>query len=68
MPIIVLETYVRAPIERCFDLALNVEAHLGSTSHTGERAVAGTITGTMRLGDWVTWEARHLGIRQPEPG
>ena len=33
-------------------------------SETGERAVAGRTTGLIGLGESVTWEARHLGIRQ----
>ncbi|MFO0756580.1 MAG: SRPBCC family protein [Byssovorax sp.] len=64
MPLIVLETKIAAPIERCFDLARSVEAHVGSTSKTKERAVAGVTSGLMGLGDEVTWEAVHLGVRQ----
>src|SRR5262249_52970766 len=33
-------------------------------AHTGERAVAGRTTGLIGLGESVTWEARHLGVRQ----
>jgi ligand-binding SRPBCC domain-containing protein len=29
---------------------------------SGERAVAGVTSGVMRLGDTVTWRARHFGI------
>ena len=64
MPVIRLETFVQAPPERCFDLARDVEAHVGSTAGTGERAVAGVITGLLGPGDQVTWEATHLGVRQ----
>jgi hypothetical protein len=32
-----------------------------TVSHTGERAVAGTMAGLMKLGDEVTWEANYLG-------
>jgi ligand-binding SRPBCC domain-containing protein len=55
---------IAAPIERCFDLARSVDVHIRSTAFTGERAVAGVTTGLMQLGDEVTWEARHLGVRQ----
>ena len=55
---------VRAPIERCFDLARSVEAHVASTGPTGERAVAGVTTGLLELDDEVTWHARHLGVWQ----
>jgi ligand-binding SRPBCC domain-containing protein len=64
MPLIKLETFIRAPMELCFDLARDVEVHTASTAETGERAVAGLTSGMMNLGDWVTWEARHLGVRQ----
>jgi hypothetical protein len=33
-------TVIRAPIERCFDLAQSVEAHLAGNVHSGEAAVA----------------------------
>jgi ligand-binding SRPBCC domain-containing protein len=58
-----LETVIRAPIERCFDLARSVEAHIRSTSKTAERVVSGRKEGMFELGDSVTWEARHFGLR-----
>jgi hypothetical protein len=35
-----------------------------STEGTHERAVAGVTSGLIGLNDEVTWEARHLGVRQ----
>jgi ligand-binding SRPBCC domain-containing protein len=64
MPTIHLETFIRAPRELCFDLARSVDVHMASTSYTGERAVAGVTSGMMNLGDEVTWEAVHFGVRQ----
>jgi ligand-binding SRPBCC domain-containing protein len=64
VPLIVLETWIDAPPERCFDLARSVEAHVASTGKTGERPVAGVTAGLLGLGDEVTWEAVHLGVRQ----
>lgn len=64
MAIIRLETYINAPIERCFDLSLSVDLHRHSVSHTHERPVAGVTSGMMKLGDTVTWEAVHFGIKQ----
>lgn len=58
-----LHTLIAAPIERCYDLSLSVELHLRSTASTGERVVAGVSSGVLRLGDHVTWEARHLGLK-----
>lgn len=64
MPVIHLETLVKAPIELCFDLALNVDIHMASTSGMHGRAIDGVTSGGMKLGDEVTWEATHFGIRQ----
>lgn len=64
MPTIRLETYIEAPIERCFDLSLSVDLHRVSMTHTHERPVAGVMSGVMKLGDTVTWEAVHFGVKQ----
>jgi len=57
-------TEVRAPATRCFDLARDIDFHLKSMAGTSERAVAGRTTGLIGLGEEVTWEARHLGVKQ----
>jgi ligand-binding SRPBCC domain-containing protein len=59
-------TIIQAPIERVFDLARSIDVHLISASDTGEQTIAmgGLTTGLMGLGDVVTWQARHFGIRQ----
>ncbi len=59
-----IETIIAAPIEVCFDLARSIDFHARSLEATGERAVAGRTTGLIELGESVTWEARHLGVRQ----
>jgi ligand-binding SRPBCC domain-containing protein len=64
MPTIHLETFIRAPIETCFDLSRSVDVHMDSTNHTSERAIAGVTSGMMNLNDEVTWEATHFGLRQ----
>jgi ligand-binding SRPBCC domain-containing protein len=64
MLVIRLWTSVAAPPERVFDLARSIDAHQESTEGTGERAVAGVTHGLIGMGDEVTWEARHLGIKQ----
>ena len=60
-----LETFIRAPVGLCFDLALTVETHQASMGeqHHG-RAVAGVTSGRLKMGDTVTWEAVHFGVRQ----
>lgn len=57
-------TVIAAPIERCFDLSRDIDFHTRSLAPTGERAVAGCTPGLIELGESVTWEARHLGVRQ----
>lgn len=64
MAVIRIVTTIAAPVGRCFDLARDIDFHTRSLAHTGERAVAGRTTGLIGLGESVTWEARHLGVRQ----
>jgi ligand-binding SRPBCC domain-containing protein len=64
MAVIRIVTAIAAPIERCFDLARDINFHTRSLEGTRERAVAGRTTGLIGLGESVTWEARHLGVRQ----
>jgi ligand-binding SRPBCC domain-containing protein len=63
VPLIDITTVVRAPVERVFDLSLDVDAHTASMSSAAEQAVAGVRSGRMVLNDTVTWAARHFGIR-----
>ncbi|MDB6425501.1 SRPBCC family protein [Curtobacterium sp. 20TX0008] len=55
-------TEIAAPVERVFALSLDIGAHERSMADTDERAVAGTTSGTIGLGESVTWRARHFGI------
>ena len=64
MPVIELKTIIRAPIERCFLLSLSVDLHVLSTNGTNEKAIAGVTSGIMKMGDTVTWRAKHFGIYQ----
>lgn len=64
MPVVRVETVIRAPIERCFDLARDPDLHAQSVSGTRERVVSRTGAGLLGLGDIVTFEAVHFGIRQ----
>jgi ligand-binding SRPBCC domain-containing protein len=59
-----LQTVIKAPMERCFDLARSIDLHVASQSRHGEKAIAGVVTGLIGLGEEVTWRARHFGIRQ----
>jgi hypothetical protein len=61
---IVIHTFIEAPQEVCFDLALDVQAHVESASFSGERLVApGRLSGVLELGDLVCFEGRHFGFR-----
>lgn len=57
-------TSIHAPVELCFDAARDIDLHVRSLAHTGERAVAGKTTGLIELGESVTWRGRHFGVMQ----
>lgn len=59
-----LETIIEAPIELVFDLTRNIGLHTATVPHTKERAVDGTTLGPVGLGDIVTFEAVHFGVKQ----
>ncbi len=64
MPTNELNTIISAPIQKCFDLARSVDAHLHSMQETNEKAIAGRLNGLCELDDEITWQARHFGIMQ----
>ena len=64
MPVIQLETKIDSPPDRVFDLARSIDAHMASTEGTNERAIGGRTSGLIEIGETVTWEARHFGVRQ----
>lgn len=65
MSIIETSIMVNAPIELCFNCARDIGVHTQTVwRHTGERAVAGVTEGLIGEGEEVTFEARHLGVRQ----
>ncbi len=64
MPKIQIETIINSKIEICFDLSRSIDLHKLSMSHTNEKAVAGRTSGLINLGEEVTWEATHFGIKQ----
>lgn len=64
MQTVTVDTWIDAPAERCFDAARDLDLHVRSLAHTGERAVAGRTTGLIGMGEEVTWRARHFGVTQ----
>jgi ligand-binding SRPBCC domain-containing protein len=64
MPVINLEILVNAPIDRVFDLARSIDLHRETMSKHDEKAIAGVTSGLINLGETVTWQATHFGVRQ----
>ncbi len=64
MPTIEIKTLIKSDIKTCFDLARNIDFHKASMEHSNEIAIAGKTSGLIELGEWVTWEATHFGIKQ----
>ncbi|MEO6089881.1 MAG: SRPBCC family protein [Umezawaea sp.] len=63
MPRFEVTTSISAPPHRVFDVSLDVEVHTDSMAGAAERAVDGVTSGRLALGDTVTWQARHFGLR-----
>jgi ligand-binding SRPBCC domain-containing protein len=61
---IVVETWINASAERCFDAARDLDLHVRSIPNSNERAIAGRLTGLIELDEEVTWRGRHFGIVQ----
>lgn len=64
MQIVVVQTWIAAPQQRCFDAARDLDLHVTSLSHTNEQAVGGRTSGLIELGEEVTWRGRHFGVYQ----
>ncbi len=64
MPKVILETQINAPADVCFDLMRDVSVHTQTVANTSETAVAGVTDGKVGLGQTVTFEGMHFGIRQ----
>ena len=64
MAVIEVNTRIVAPQRRCFYLALSTDLHTISARQTQEQIVGGGHSGLLRLGNEVTFRARHFGIWQ----
>ena len=64
MPLIEIKTLIKSDLKTCFDLARNIDFHKASMAHSNEKAIAGVTSGLIKLGEFVTWEASHFGIKQ----
>lgn len=54
----------QAPVDPAalFDASLSIDLHLESMRDSGERVIGGVTSGAIRLGETVTWRARHFGV------
>lgn len=64
MALIIQKTRIKADLQTCFDLARNIDFHQQSLVHSNEKAIAGKTSGLIKLGESVTWEATHFGVKQ----
>ncbi len=60
MATIHLTTFIAAPIQRVFDLSRSINLHQITAARSGEKAIAGVVTGLISLQETVTWQAKHL--------
>lgn len=61
MPTLRLTTLIHAPAQRVFDLSRSISLHKRSMDRYDERAIAGKTSGLINEGEYVTWQAKHLG-------
>ena len=64
MPLVEIKTEIDSDIKTCFDLARNIDLHQESLKYSSEKAIAGKVSGLIEKGEWVSWEAKHLGFVQ----
>jgi len=64
VPTIILKTFIAASADVCFDLMRDIRLHTETTMETSEKAVAGVTEGMIGLGQTVTFEGTHFGMKQ----
>jgi len=64
MPTIELTTIIQANIEVVFDLSRSIDFHKVAASRSNESAIAGKTSGLIKLGESITWRAKHFGVYQ----
>lgn len=58
-----LRTRINASISECFDLSRSIDLHIRSMNDSNEKAVGGKTSGLIYLGEHVTWQAKHFGLK-----
>jgi ligand-binding SRPBCC domain-containing protein len=64
MPVIKLETFIKAKQETVFDLARSIDFQSKAVTSSSEKAVAGKTSGLISLNETVTYRGKHLGVKQ----
>jgi ligand-binding SRPBCC domain-containing protein len=62
MTTIRLKTIIDAPVEVCFRVSLTIDLMLWPAEEYAIQAIGGVTTGTIGLGERVTWRTRQFGI------
>ncbi len=62
--LIKLETFIKAPINICFDLSRSIDLQKIIAGDSREKVVDGTTSGLISLNECVIWEASYFGIKQ----
>jgi len=58
-----LRTRIKASVSECFNLSRSIELHIKSMNDSNEKAVRGKTSGLIYLGEHVTWQAKHFGLK-----
>jgi len=64
MPVITLETPIKANPFLVFDLSRSIDLQSKYVTGSDEKAVAGRTSGLINLGETVTYSGKHFGVRQ----
>lgn len=64
MPVIRLETHIKANRQIVFDLARSVDFQSKAVTSSNETAIAGKTSGLLGLNETVTYRGKHLGVSQ----
>lgn len=64
MPVITLQTPIKATKYIVFDLSRSIDLQSKYVTNSNERAVAGRTSGLMGLDEKVTYRGKHLGVWQ----
>ena len=62
MPTLIETVSIRAPIERCFDLARSIDFHEDAARSIRAKAVGGKTRGLSGAGDSTCWQATFFGL------